>query len=59
MLNFKELNQTGGVYHMYIKPEFEIVEVSDEDIIQTSLNLDGKESGGTIDLGGLGSFEWF
>ena len=58
MLNFKKVNQTGGVYHMYIKPEFEIVEVSDEDIIQTSLNL-GDKDGGTIDLGDLGGFEWF
>ncbi|MBR5272392.1 MAG: hypothetical protein IKU25_03235 [Clostridia bacterium] len=59
MLSLKKVNQTGGVYHMYIKPEFEIIEVSEEDIIQTSLELGDKVGGDTIDLGGLGSFEWF
>ena len=39
---------------MYSEPSFEIVELSDEDIVTTSLTDEG-----TIDLGGLGTFEWF
>lgn len=39
---------------MYSEPNFEIIEWSDEDIVATSLTDEGE-----IDLGGLGSFEWF
>ena len=54
MLNLKETNQADGVWHMYTKPEFEIVELSNEDIVSTSLS-----DAGELDMGGLGSFEWF
>ena len=42
---------------MYSKPSFEIVEMDEEDIIQTSLDLEGNN--GTVDLGDVGTFEWF
>lgn len=55
MLNIKEKGQARRrTYKMYIKPEFEIVEINDEDVIATSLNDEG-----SLDLGGLGNFEWF
>ena len=39
---------------MYSEPSFEIIEWSDEDIVATSLKDEGE-----IDLGNLGTFEWF
>ncbi len=42
---------------MYSEPSFKIVEISDEDIILTSLQIG--DNGGIFDAGDLGEFEWF